>query len=85
MKQGVFTVPGDGAYDFLPAFEILAKSNYKGWLLVEAEQDPIKQIHFNMLSSQEIIYEIKQVFKTINSLNYNYNIILSIKYDKIIL
>lgn len=42
VKQGVFTVPGDGAYDFLPAFEILAKSSYKGWLLVEAEQDPIK-------------------------------------------
>ncbi len=36
----VFTVPGDGMIDFKPIFEILASSNYEGWLIVEAEQDP---------------------------------------------
>ena len=37
---GVFTVPGDGCIDF-PA--VLAQlSDYSGWLIVEAEQDPEK-------------------------------------------
>lgn len=26
--------------DFKPIFEILDKHNYKGWMVVEAEQDP---------------------------------------------
>ncbi len=42
VKQGVFTVPGDGSYDFKPVFEMLSQSTYKGWLLVEAEQNPEK-------------------------------------------
>lgn len=42
VKLGVFTVPGDGAFDFTPVFHVLANSNYKGWMLVEAEQDPAK-------------------------------------------
>ena len=40
VKAGVFTVPGDGDYDFTPVFTTLAQSDYSGWLLVEAEQDP---------------------------------------------
>lgn len=40
VRMGAFTVPGDGAIDFTPIFEILEKVDYKGWLLVEAEQDP---------------------------------------------
>ncbi|ULT56721.1 myo-inosose-2 dehydratase [Neobacillus drentensis] len=40
VKQGVFTVPGDGAIDFKPVFEALEASGYKGWFVVEAEQDP---------------------------------------------
>jgi inosose dehydratase len=40
VRLGAFTVPGDGAIDFEPIFEILDKANYKGWLIVEAEQDP---------------------------------------------
>ena len=40
--DGVFTVPGDGAIDFKPIFQILADSDYKGWLMVEAEQDAEK-------------------------------------------
>ena len=38
--DGVFTVPGDGVVDF-PA--VLAElPDYNGWLVVEAEQDPVK-------------------------------------------
>lgn len=40
VRLGAFTVPGDGAIDFAPVFDILDKAGYKGWLLVEAEQDP---------------------------------------------
>jgi inosose dehydratase len=38
--NGVFTVPGDGAIDFAGIIELLRKHQYKGWLIVEAEQDP---------------------------------------------
>jgi inosose dehydratase/3D-(3,5/4)-trihydroxycyclohexane-1,2-dione acylhydrolase (decyclizing) len=37
---GVFTVPGDGAVDF--ASVLGALPGYHGWLVVEAEQDPVK-------------------------------------------
>ncbi|HBO37428.1 MAG TPA: myo-inosose-2 dehydratase [Pasteurellaceae bacterium] len=40
VKKGTFTVPGDGVIDFKPIFAILEKHNYKGWMVVEAEQDP---------------------------------------------
>ncbi len=39
---GVFTVPGDGAVDFPAALRALGAGGYKGWLVVEAEQDPAK-------------------------------------------
>ena len=42
VKAGVFTVPGDGVINFDVVFETLAKINYKGWMVVEAEQDPSK-------------------------------------------
>ena len=38
--NGVFTVPGDGAIDFASIVRILRQHGYKGWLVVEAEQDP---------------------------------------------
>ena len=40
--NGVFTVPGDGCIDYKPLFKILHKHKYDKWLIVEAEQDPIK-------------------------------------------
>lgn len=40
VKAGVFTVPGDGVIDFRPIFQKLSESDYEGWLMVEAEQDP---------------------------------------------
>ncbi len=42
VRQGVFTVPGDGDVDFAPIFRILEESGYEGWVVVEAEQDPAK-------------------------------------------
>ncbi|MGF1508306.1 MAG: myo-inosose-2 dehydratase [Myxococcota bacterium] len=38
--DGVFTVPGDGAYDFKRFFDVLQEEPYDGWLVVEADQDP---------------------------------------------
>jgi inosose dehydratase len=38
--EGAFTVPGDGMIDFTPMFKVLENANYKGWFVVEAEQDP---------------------------------------------
>ena len=32
----------DGVIDFDPLFKILAENGYKGWFVVEAEQDPAK-------------------------------------------
>ncbi|KQN64069.1 myo-inosose-2 dehydratase [Erwinia sp. E602] len=40
VKKGTFTVPGDGVIDFRPVFKILDDFGYKGWMVVEAEQDP---------------------------------------------
>jgi inosose dehydratase len=40
--EGVFTVPGDGEIDFVPVFERLAALGYRGWWVVEAEQDPAR-------------------------------------------
>ncbi len=42
VREGVFTVPGDGDVDFGPLFDILSDAGYKGWVVVEAEQDPAK-------------------------------------------
>jgi inosose dehydratase len=39
---GAFTVPGDGCIDFDAITAELAKMNYSGWIVVEAEQDPAK-------------------------------------------
>lgn len=42
VREGTFTVPGDGDVDFAPIFEILESAGYQGWIVVEAEQDPAK-------------------------------------------
>lgn len=42
VRNGAFTVPGDGGVQFDEVFRVLATSGYQGWLLVEAEQDPAK-------------------------------------------
>lgn len=42
VKNGMFTVPGDGMIDFKPIWEAIQESGYDGWIIVEAEQDPAK-------------------------------------------
>jgi len=49
--KGVFTVPGDGMIDFKPVFDLVMDSNYTGWMIVEAEGDPVK---FNPLQYSKI-------------------------------
>ena len=39
--NGAFTVPGDGAVDFAALIRVLRDHGYRGWLVVEAEQDPV--------------------------------------------
>jgi inosose dehydratase len=39
--NGAFTVPGDGAIDFEALIGLLRDNGYRGWLVVEAEQDPV--------------------------------------------
>ncbi|CAM3049589.1 myo-inosose-2 dehydratase [Paracoccus nototheniae] len=43
VMAGAFTVPGDpeGAIDFVPLLRVLAGAGYQGWLVIEAEQDPL--------------------------------------------
>ncbi len=38
--DGVFTVPGDGSVDYPAVLAPIARAKYRGWLVVEAEQDP---------------------------------------------
>src|SRR5579872_6350937 len=38
---GMFTAPGDGDLDFAPVMQALAKIGYAGWIVIEAEQDPV--------------------------------------------
>jgi inosose dehydratase len=39
--NGAFTVPGDGCIDFASIVATLDQHGYRGWLVVEAEQDPV--------------------------------------------
>ncbi len=46
VRRGVFTVPGDaeGAVDFPPVLRAAASAGYRGWVVIEAEQDPSVRI-----------------------------------------
>jgi inosose dehydratase len=37
---GMFTAPGDGDLDFAAVMHALVRIDYRGWVIVEAEQDP---------------------------------------------
>ncbi|WP_096785797.1 myo-inosose-2 dehydratase [Rhodobacter sp. CZR27] len=43
VRRGLFTVPGDpeGCADFLSVLKVAARHGYDGWLVIEAEQDPL--------------------------------------------
>lgn len=62
VKKGTFTVPGDGVIDFKPIFELLDKHNYRGWMVVEAEQDPALANPFEYaLKGRQYIREVAGV------------------------
>jgi inosose dehydratase len=42
VREGLFTVPGDGIVDFAEIGQFVRTSGYSGWVVVEAEQDPAK-------------------------------------------
>jgi inosose dehydratase len=42
VRAGLFTVPGDGDVDFSAVADFVRTSGYRGWAVVEAEQDPAK-------------------------------------------
>lgn len=50
VRAGLFTVPGEGCIDYAPLIEFVATSGYRGWLIVEAEQDPQKEEPFAAVS-----------------------------------
>lgn len=52
VRRGVFTVPGDpeGGIDFEPLLHILADNGYDGWIVIEAEQDPVVRNPFEYQS-----------------------------------
>ena len=65
--DGVFTVPGDGCIDYEPLFKILYENSYENWLIIEAEQDPIKA---NPLEYAKIGYTY--LIKCLENINYEY-------------
>ncbi len=42
VRAGAFTIPGDGCIDFPAIFKVLEETDYTGYMVVEAEQDPAK-------------------------------------------
>ena len=40
--NGMFTVPGDGSVDYAGIADYVRRTDYAGWIVVEAEQDPVK-------------------------------------------
>ncbi|MDP2739136.1 MAG: myo-inosose-2 dehydratase [Pseudorhodobacter sp.] len=46
VRRGAFTVPGDaeGVVDFFGVLEVAAAHGYSGWLVIEAEQDPLVRV-----------------------------------------
>ena len=40
VMEGVYTVPGDGSVDYVSVFRAIP--DYVGWVVIEAEQDPLK-------------------------------------------
>lgn len=58
IKNGVFTVPGDGIVDIASVVKFFTDSTYEGWFVTEAEQDPAKANPFEYaLKARKFIRE----------------------------
>lgn len=54
--EGCFTIPGEGLVDFKEVLKILNYYKYEGWLIVEAEQNPVIANPFvNALNARQFI------------------------------
>ncbi len=42
VRDGMFTTPGTGEYDYARLVTALRNANYEGWIVIEAEQDPAR-------------------------------------------
>jgi inosose dehydratase len=42
VRRGMFGTPGQGSVDFGPIARFIVRSGYRGWVVIEAEQDPKK-------------------------------------------
>jgi inosose dehydratase len=42
VRRGMFGTPGQGSLDFRPIADFITTSGYRGWVVLEAEQDPKK-------------------------------------------
>jgi len=60
--DGVFTVPGDGSIDFAAFAQVLAEIGYAGWVVVEAEQDPVKAnpLEYSRLGHDHLVQVLGQ-------------------------
>ncbi len=62
VRAGVFTVPGDGGFNFAPVLDSLRGAGYEGWLVVEAEQDPRRAPpYLNARLGRETLHELAGV------------------------
>lgn len=51
IRNGVFTVPGDGGLEFEEIFQTLIDHEYSGWAMIEGEQDPAVNDPFQLAQS----------------------------------
>ncbi|MCY9665789.1 myo-inosose-2 dehydratase [Paenibacillus alginolyticus] len=51
IRNGVFTVPGDGGLEFEEIFRTLIDHDYSGWAMIEGEQDPAINDPFKLAQS----------------------------------
>jgi len=60
--DGVFTVPGDGSIDFAAFAQVLAEIGYAGWVVVEAEQDPVKAnpLEYSRMGHDHLVQVLEQ-------------------------
>ncbi len=60
--KGAFTVPGDGSLDFAALIQRMADNGYKGWFVVEAEQDPVKAppLEYAKIGHKELVRVLSQ-------------------------
>jgi inosose dehydratase len=61
IRNGVFTVPGDGGLEFKEIFQTLIDHNYSGWAMLEGEQDPAVNDPFQL--AQSALEYIKKLIK----------------------